>query len=86
MSTINKMPIPEPNTFNTSDTDARRPIIIPPTIVTEGIYLLSKTSTEPSERLNPGTWTSASSKFFAADLADNHLARPIAFQKLLLWS
>src|ERR671920_1986652 len=71
MSTIKRIPIPEPKTVSTSDIDASNPIVIPPAIVTEGIYLLSNVSTDPSDRLKPGTWTSASSRFFAALPADN---------------
>ena len=65
MSTIKRIPIPEPKTVNTSEIDATSPIIMPPAIVTDGMYLLSNVSTDPSDLLKPGTCTSASSKFFA---------------------
>ena len=55
MSTISNIPIPVPNTLNTSETDANNPIIIPPAIVTAGMYLLSKFCTDPSALLKPGT-------------------------------
>jgi hypothetical protein len=39
MSTISKMPIPEPNTPNTTETPASNQSIIEPIIVTDGMYL-----------------------------------------------
>src|ERR671910_2478717 len=83
MSTISRIPIPEPNTVNTSDIEATSPIIIPPAIVTEGIYLLSNVSTDPSDRLKPGTWTSASNRFFAALPADNPPSSTHNLQKMV---
>ena len=63
ISTISKIPIPEPNTPSTSDTPAKRPKIAEPIIVTDGMYLFNNASTGLFDLLNPGICTSASSKF-----------------------
>ena len=63
ISTISKIPIPEPKTPKTSDTPASKPKIIEPIIVTDGMYFASNASTGAFDLLNPGICTSASSKF-----------------------
>ena len=63
ISTISKIPIPDPNTPSTSDTPAKRPKMAEPIMVTDGMYLFSNASTGAFDLLNPGICTSASSKF-----------------------
>ena len=70
ISTISKIPIPEPKTPRTSDTPASPPKIAEPIMVTEGMYLFSNASTGAFDLQNPGICTSASSKFCAALFGD----------------
>jgi hypothetical protein len=49
---------------------ARVPMIIPDSRVSAGMYLLRRPSTDPSDRLKPGTCTSASRRLRAAVFAE----------------
>src|SRR3712207_7224281 len=68
--TISRMPVPVPKTPSTSEMPARVPIIMPDNRVSAGMYLLRRPSTDPSDRLKPGTCTSASRRLRAAVLAE----------------
>ena len=70
MSTMRSKPTPVPYTPRILDSEAKRPMKIPPTMVMIGMYLERIASTEVPALLKPGTMTSAPIRFFAAALGD----------------